>query len=372
MRFPTDVPELADGTVTLRAARPDDAAVVVEQCLDPVSVAWTTVPLEYTHRDAMEFLTVTIPQGWREETSFTFVVDAEHQGTSRFVGTVSLRMAGDHRAEVAFGAHPAARGRGQVARAVRLLLSWGFEELDLTTVVWWSNRGNWPSRRLAWSLGFAVEGAVRAWLPQRGELQDAWVGTLCRGDQMHPCRPWHLSTPLSDGRLALRESRPEDDPRIVEACNDPVTAAWLGGLPVPYHETDARWWREHVREGAAIGDRVSWVFADPATDQLLGVVDLFAIRQGWDAEIGFWTHPEARGRGLTTAACGLVLAHAFRPAEQGGLGLVRVQGVAAVGNDASARVLERIGMRRAGVYRAYVNMRTGRTDAVLFDALGGD
>jgi RimJ/RimL family protein N-acetyltransferase len=174
---------------------------------------------------------------------------------------------------------------------------------------------------------------------------------------------------LTDGVVTLRAVHPEDDPRIVEACNDPETAFWLGNLPAPYGEDDARWWREHQAEEAAGGARLPWVVADRATDELLGAVDLFAMREGWDAEIGYWTHPSARGRGLTTAACRLVLAHAFRPAEQGGVGLVRVQGVAAEGNRASSRVLEKVGMQRAGVYRAFVLTRAGRTDGILYDVL---
>jgi RimJ/RimL family protein N-acetyltransferase len=369
MRFPEDVPELSDGVVTLRAARADDAAGVVEQCLDPVSQQWTTVPLGYTAEDALEFLTEAIPAGWREDREHVFVVEAEHRGAPRFVGTIALRAEGSRRAEVAYGGHPWARGRGLLARAVRLMLTWGFEELDLLTVIWWANRGNWPSRRLAWSVGFTIEGAPRAWLPQRGELIDSWVGTLRHDDAMHPTTPWRSAVPMTDGRVSLRPAQDKDDPRIVEACNDTETSWWLGALPAPYVEDDARWWRDHVLEQQAQGQRICWIVADPVTDDLIGAVDLFSIREGWDAEIGYWTHPGSRGRGLTSAACRLVLDHAFRPAEQGGVGLVRVQGVAAVGNDASMRVLEGLGMQRAGLYRAYVRTRGGRADGVLHDVL---
>jgi RimJ/RimL family protein N-acetyltransferase len=369
MRFPADVPELTDGAVTLRAARPDDAAGVLEQCLDAVSRRWTTVPLDYTHQDALDYLTSYVPEGWRTDQEYVFVVETDHEGRARYVGNIALRMAGEQRAEVAYGAHPWARRRGLLARGVRLLLAWGFERLDVRTVIWWSNRGNWDSRRLAWSVGFAIEGAPRAWLPQRGELVDAWVGTLRKGDPMHPATPWRSAVPLCDGRVSLRPPEEKDDPRIVEACSDRESAGWLGSLPQPYGEADARWWREHVLEEAAEGRRITWIVADPHTDELLGAVDLFDIREGWDAEIGYWAHPSARGRGLTTAACRLVLSHAFRPAEQGGVGLVRVQGTAAEGNRASSRVLERIGMRRAGVYRAFVPTRAGRADGVLYDVL---
>jgi len=46
----TRIPTLTDGTVTLRAHREDDAEGAFEQCQDPVSQQWTTVPLPYPVR----------------------------------------------------------------------------------------------------------------------------------------------------------------------------------------------------------------------------------------------------------------------------------------------------------------------------------
>ena len=51
MTFPDDVPTLTDGDVMLRPHRVEDADAVVEQCTDPTSIRWTTVPLGYTLAD---------------------------------------------------------------------------------------------------------------------------------------------------------------------------------------------------------------------------------------------------------------------------------------------------------------------------------
>jgi RimJ/RimL family protein N-acetyltransferase len=76
-------------------------------------------------------------------------------------------------------------------RALRLLLVWGFAARGLETVIWWAHQGNWASRRLAWKVGFAfVPGVVPAWLPQRGQLRDAWLGTLRRGASLAPGAAW--------------------------------------------------------------------------------------------------------------------------------------------------------------------------------------
>ena len=56
-----------------------------------------------------------------------------------------------------------------------------------------------------------------------------------------------------------------------------------------------------------------------------------------EAEIGYWAHPAARGRGVMTEATRLVARHTLLPYEDGGLGHHRVSLRAAAGNAASNR-----------------------------------
>ena len=204
MRFPDDVPVLSDGQVTLRAHRSDDVQGVLEQCADPLSQRWTTVPVPYSRSDAEAFVGQVVPAGWREG-RWAFAVEAAgDDGRPRFCGTVELRDEGNRRAEVAFGAHPWARGRGIILAALRMLVTWGFHDQGLRTVVWWANTGNWASRRTAWRLGFSADGTVRRWLPQRGDLVDGWVGTLHVDDPREPRHEW-LEVPVLTGeRVRLR------------------------------------------------------------------------------------------------------------------------------------------------------------------------
>jgi RimJ/RimL family protein N-acetyltransferase len=373
MRFPQDVPTISDdhptSPVTLRPHRAEDAHGSLEQCLDPLSRQWTTVPLTYTLDDARRFVTQAMPGGWSTETEWGFAVEAlDDTGVRRYAGTVSLRDEGEARAEIAYGSHPWVRGRGVMERALRLLLRWGFEERGLQTVIWWANKGNWASRKLAWRLGFAVEGAPRQWLPQRGELLDAWVGTLLATDGRQPTTPWHVPPQVAGDRVALRRLRESDDERVVEGCTDPVTRQWLGQLPHPYRVADAEWFRQHTEERHATGQAVTWAMADPAGDALVGLVNLFDIRPGTDAELGYWVHPAARGRGVASEACRLALRHAFVDERDGGLGLVRVRARAAEENTGSRRVLDRSGLTCQGRERRAIRIGGGvLADAALYD-----
>lgn len=374
MRFPRDVPTLTDGVVSLRAHRADDVEALYEQATDPVMVRWTTVRDPSTREDARQFACEIIPDGWRADREWAFAVDApDDDGHGRFVGTVSLRNEGDDRAEVAYGAHPWARGRGYVTRALALLLEWGFRERGLRTVVWQAHRGNWASRKVAWHLGFSFDGTLREWLPQRGELRDGWVGTLTCDDERRPRAPWLDVPRLSGAGVVLRELRDEDAPRIVEACSDERTSYWLTHMPAPYTLTDARRWLEGQGELRATGKGVTWAVDHLASDLLVGVVTVFDIRDGNDAEIGYWTHPEARRRGVMTEACALAVRHAFVPREDGGLGLRRLRALAAEGNTASEHVLRAAGFVETGRLRQEHRMRDGSfVDMRHFDLLASE
>ena len=91
MRFPDDVPTLTDGVVTLRGHQPADLPRIVQQCNDPESIRWTTVPTPYDESDAVDWTTKALPEHWETESTFCFAI--EHQVL--FAGSVDLRMRGE-------------------------------------------------------------------------------------------------------------------------------------------------------------------------------------------------------------------------------------------------------------------------------------
>ncbi len=370
------IPTLTDGVVTLRAPNEDDIQGSYEQCQDPETQRWTTVPVPYTRDDARTYLRHIVPGGWETDREWGFVLEAvDDDGRPRFGGTISLRNEGGGRAEIAYGSHPWIRGRGLMERALRLLLDWGFAERDLRTVIWLARRGNWASRRLAWRLGFTHEGTLRSWLEQRGELSDAWVGTLLRDDERAPNSPWLDAPTIVHGPVRLRATTEADLPRLAEGGNDPdVLRASQSIRDTAPHDVETMRRRElGLLEDRALAGSISWAVADAETDELLGWVALFRIRLGVEAELGYWAHPAARGRGITLRASRMAVRHAFVDAEDGGLGLRRLVANVAVGNDASHRIIERSGFARIGQERQSTLLPDGSwIDAVLYDQLAGD
>jgi [ribosomal protein S5]-alanine N-acetyltransferase len=364
--FPDEVPILIDAEagVTLRAAGRGDLPGMVEQCRDPEMIRWTSVPTPddgYQLRDAAEFLALTAA-GWTSGERLGWTIEAQRGAARGFCGSIDLRLEGDGIAEVGFGLHPEARGRGMMTAALQLVCDYGFQVAGLEVIRWRAVVGNWASRRVAGNVGFIFDGTVRRLLAHRGELLDGWIATLTREDPRVP-QPWLQPVELRGRGIRLRAFRTSDVERIVEACSDPRTAQWLVSMPRPYQRHNAFAYLDSLRELAARGIGVTWCMADPEDDRCLGSISLDGLngyaRRG---EIGYWAHPDARGRGVVTEAVRLVTQHARNT------GLARSLIIrCARSNTASRRVAERAGYTKVGIQPASEPLGDGQlADLVLY------
>jgi RimJ/RimL family protein N-acetyltransferase len=369
MRFPDDVPVLTDGPVTLRAHTTADIGPAYEACQDPEMQRWTTIPVPYLQEHAVSYLTEQIPAGWADGSSYAWAI--EYDG--RYAGTIDLRDQEGGVGEVGFAVSPWARGNGVMTRAVELVVRYAFDRLGWHRVIWRAYVGNWGSRRVAWKVGFRSLVTMPDGGLQRGVRRNEWVASVTRDDDLEPQGHW-WNVPVVEGNgVRLRPLGPQDAERVVAACNDERTTHWLGGLPSPYGLEHAHGFIEGRLEQAATGDGVSWAIADPETDELLGNVSAFDLRNRIDTtigEIGYWAHPDARGRGVMSTAVGLAIKHAFTPLDDGGLGRRRLVLYAGAPNTASAHVAEVNGFTRTGLQRAASPHRDGTYDDLFtFDLL---
>jgi len=112
--------------------------------------------------------------------------------------------------------------------------------------------------------------------------------------------------------------------------------------------------------------------ADPESELCLGSVAVMDLRHalGTAGEIGYWTHPEARGQGVMSEAVRLAVRHAFIAREDGGLGRKRVRLNAADGNSASLHIARTNGFVQIGRDRQSEPLGDGTfADLLRFDLL---
>ncbi len=304
---PEIVPVLVDPRgIRLRAHSDADLSAIVEQCTDPGSIRFTTVPTPYALDDARRFVHEMVAGGWERGTALGWAIERDTAAGHAFSGSIDLRLGGDGTAEVGFGLHPAARGQGVMSAALRLVRDYGFDTLGLTVLRWRAAVGNWDSRRVAAAAGFRFDGSVRRLLDHRGELVDGWVATMTADDPRRS-RAWLEPPVLRSDRVVLRPFADDDLDLIVQGSGDARTQHWLVSLPRPYTRTHAEAYVEGSREMAARGHGLAWCVADPDDDHCLGSLSLedYAnyARRG---EIGYWAHPLARGRGLISEAVRMV------------------------------------------------------------------
>src|SRR6266496_3402835 len=222
----------------------------------------------------------------------------------------------------------------------------------------WRDGGMW-----AWAIEYDGQFAGTI------DLRDGEGGT----GELEPQGNWWKVPELEGGGIRLRAFRATDAKRVAEACNDERTQFWLAGMPSPYQVTDAEAFIEGRLENLATGDGVSWAIADAESGEVLGCVSVFDMNHRIDktvGEIGYWSHPETRGRGVMSTAVGLVIDHAFKPTEQGGLGRRRLTLFAAEGNTAYAYVAQVNGFTYFGTQRSAGPRRDGEYSDILgFDLL---
>jgi [ribosomal protein S5]-alanine N-acetyltransferase len=169
---------------------------------------------------------------------------------------------------------------------------------------------------------------------------------------------------LQTSRLTLRPITPDDADALFEARGDAeVMRYWdwpaqssvaavrevlAAHMPPPGDDTILWWAAALTPDGPAIGE-----------------CDLSEIdRHHGRAELGFLFARRHWGQGYALEAMEAVIAHAFGP-----LGLARLWARFHAGNEASRRLLERLGFTYEGTLRSHILRDGERRDCVIYGRL---
>jgi ribosomal-protein-alanine N-acetyltransferase len=166
---------------------------------------------------------------------------------------------------------------------------------------------------------------------------------------------------LTTERLVLRPFTLADAPVVQRLAGDAAVADTTRNIPHPYPDGAAEAFIRTTHANAESGAGYTFAVEDRATGELMGCVGLRIERADRRAELGYWVGVPYWGRGVATEAAAAVLRFGFVEA-----GLNRIFATALVRNPASARVMQKIGMRHEGTLRQHVVQLGVPEDLVLY------
>ncbi len=168
---------------------------------------------------------------------------------------------------------------------------------------------------------------------------------------------------LQTTRLILRALGPGDADDIFAYATDPdITqyTLWSAHTTIEDSQRFIAW--------ISGGSLACWAIVQPATGQVIGTSFLYSHHgRHHRAEIAFNVAKHSWGRGYATEAAQAVIRAGFTH-----YGLNRIEGTCMLGNVASARVMEKVGMGFEGILRQYVFAKKAFHDMQLYAILRED
>ena len=155
---------------------------------------------------------------------------------------------------------------------------------------------------------------------------------------------------LETTRLRLRELDEDDASFILELLNEPSFIANIGDRGVRTLDDAVRYIRKGPADSYARHGYGLWLVELKETGEPLGISGLMHRDTLPAPDIGYAFVPRHWSRGYAVESCAAVRDHALRA-----LALPQLLAIVSPGNDASVKVLERIGMRPQGRVRLGVD-----------------
>lgn len=167
-------------------------------------------------------------------------------------------------------------------------------------------------------------------------------------------------------RVRLRGPREEDVEAIFAVFSDPAVARFWSRPPMVVHD-EAHAMIDDMLEAFAERGKIGWAIVDK-DDAAIGTCTLFNFdARHRRAELGYALRSDRWGQGLAREATSAALDWAFRA-----LRLHRVEADIDPRNDASRRILERLGFASEGVLRERFFVGDTATDSEIFGLLAED
>ena len=160
--WPSEIPTLQYGLVTLRPSDEKDIDAIFNACQDPLISAFTTVPANYTMDHAIDFVR-SDPFSFAERRELRFVIEYGNGTDLAFAGVVSLHTINikNHTAEIGYWIEKSMRGKGIGTIAAKMITDYGLRTLGFRRIDGLADVDNSASQKLLMSAGLEKEGILR-------------------------------------------------------------------------------------------------------------------------------------------------------------------------------------------------------------------
>ncbi len=165
----------------------------------------------------------------------------------------------------------------------------------------------------------------------------------------------NLAPVLRTRRLLLRPLTSEDAARIAAFAGDWDVARMTARIPYPYTPTTAHAWIDDLAEGEI-------VCGIEFEGDLIGLCGYMASAADGSAEIGYWIAKPWWRRGFATESVRALVAHCF-----GRAGIKRLVCAHFVDNEASARVIAKLGFKFTGRDTAWCEARRAEVETLRYE-----
>lgn len=129
----TKFPELCTAPLRLRCIQLKDTFRLLEYCNDhEVSNNLVSLPSPYLEEDAISWMN-SIHKGFKTNQQYVFVIANEQ--SDEMIGAIGLHLENPQQhAEIGFWIGKPHRNKGYASKVIRIVLKFGFEELQLTKI----------------------------------------------------------------------------------------------------------------------------------------------------------------------------------------------------------------------------------------------
>ena len=161
--WPTQVPTLNHGLITLRPLRDSDIEEIYLACQDWLIPRFTTVPSPYTMAHARFFVKEQEPARFAAKSELVCAITHGYLEEEKFCGLISLHSVNlsNHVAEIGYWVAASERRKGIATSAVRIITDYGLQTMGFKRIEALVDVDNEASKSLLISAGYQMEGIMR-------------------------------------------------------------------------------------------------------------------------------------------------------------------------------------------------------------------